>query len=135
VADIQPVSDADWNAALAAVGPEPVECLRCGRWLHNRLSILRKFGPSCFIQQALETISNAPYPPLKLTTRQTVKIVPTESKTRFLVHDLAGQQVGEIVANERGTWNIYAFGKYVDLDANFESAKRRTQRIFSGLWS
>jgi hypothetical protein len=130
IPDLHPMTEAEFEAAKH-VTLDPIPCLRCGRILMSPGSIVRGYGQMCAFLQALEELSHGQNrnPKKLFTAKETVDFYQV-SDTLIELVDHRNLVVGELRRTKGGgVWKIVLWGKYVDLDANLDSAKRRVIRI------
>jgi hypothetical protein len=130
ISTIQPMTEAEFEAAKA-VTLDPIPCLRCGRILMSPGSIVRGYGQMCAFLQALEELSHGQNrnPKKDAAAKETVDFYQVSADLVELV-DHRNLVVGELRRAKGGeVWKIILWGKFVDLDANLDSAKRRVIRI------
>lgn len=130
VIDLQPMTEAEYEEAKK-VTLQPIECLRCGRYLTSPGSIVRGYGATCCLLQALEELSHGQNrnPNQNPTPKETVEFYEVSADLIELV-DHRNLVVGELRRTKsKGAWQIILWSKTVDIDANLDSAKRRVVRI------
>jgi hypothetical protein len=126
---IQPMTQEEFDAAKH-VTLDPIECLRCGRWLISRASIVRGYGAACALSQALEELSHGSMRnPRKTFAPKPVVEFFQVSDVFWEVTDYRGLTIGELRQTKNGAWSIVLWDRKVDLDADLQNAKRRVARI------
>lgn len=130
IPSFEPMSEEAFQEAASKL-PDPIQCLRCGRWLYSKGSIVRGYGQTCAFLAALEELSHGPRSPDKpFRIKPTAEFVRI-SDTLYEIVDHRDLAIGELRRDPRtvGSWRIWLWGHHLDLDADLESAKVRTTRI------
>jgi hypothetical protein len=122
----EPMTDAEFQSA-SAILPQPIACLRCGRPLFSRASILRGYGMTCAWHQALEELS---YPGRNPKRPPVIHAATFEriNQNRFEIVGRNDTVVGHLTL--RGSqWWIELWDTAIDFDLDLGNAKRRALRI------
>jgi hypothetical protein len=110
----------------------PIECLRCGRWLMSRASIVRGYGTTCALLQALEELSHGSRNPEKAFRPKPIVDFYEVEEGHWEISDHRNLVIGELKQTKGGAWIISLWGQKLDLDADLTNAKKRVERIL--LW-